>query len=272
VDQKVSESLSEREALAARVLSLLDLTSLGENDTPTQIENLCASAWSSPVLPAAMCIYPEHITTARQFMIGTPAKIATVVNFPDGSSDALRVERETRRAIGAGADEIDLVFPYKAMMAGDAKAAASVVRACRKVCGPGVLLKLIIESGELKTSERIIEACVIGLTEGVDFLKTSTGKVPVNATPMAAALMLDVITAAGGQCGFKAAGGIRTLEDAKVYLNLAEERLGSSWVHQGHFRIGASALFTELVAIVAGPEDNLPTPDASQNLGTNTTP
>lgn len=238
-------------ALAAHLLSLLDLTSLGENDTPAQIEALCRSATATAILPAAVCVYPEHVTTARRCLSDRAVKVATVVNFPDGGADPLRVERETRRALGAGADEIDLVLPYRALLEGNAATARTVVRSCRAVCTDGVRLKLILETGVLGTPELIRTACAIGLEEGVDFLKTSTGKVSVNATPAAATIMLDAIAAAGGRCGFKAAGGIRTLADAATYLDLAEVRLGAHWVDSTHFRIGASALFGELSAIVS---------------------
>jgi len=238
-------------ALAARLLSLLDLTSLGEDDTPARIEALCASARAAPVLPAALCIYPEHVGSVRRSLQGTAVKVATVVNFPEGGSDPQRVERETRRALAAGADEIDLVLPYRALRDGDAAGARAVVRRCRTVCADGVLLKLILETGELGTPELIRAACAIGIEEGVDFLKTSTGKVPVNATPEAAAVMLDAIAAAGGRCGFKAAGGIRTLAAAVTYLDLAEAWLGAGWADPAHFRIGASALFGELCATAA---------------------
>ena len=244
------DTLDQR-VLAARLLSLLDLTSLGENDTPAQIEALCHSAIASPCLPAALCIYPEHVTTARRCLHDVAVKVATVVNFPDGGGDPVRVERETRRALGAGADEIDLVLPYRALLDGDAACARTVVRACRAVCTDGVVLKLILESGVLTTRELIRAACAIGIEEGVDFLKTSTGKVPVNATPEAAAQILDAIAAAGGHCGFKAAGGIRTLDDAVIYLTLAEARLGTDWCVEKHFRIGASALFGTLSGIAS---------------------
>lgn len=251
VEWPVSIDARSPRALAARLLSLLDLTSLGETDTPAQVEALCASALAAPCLPAALCVYPEHVTTARRSLQGTAVKVATVVNFPDGGSDPRRVERETQRALGAGADEIDLVLPYRALLAGDAAAASAVVRSCRAVCGGGAVLKLILETGELGTAERIRQACTIGIEAGVDFLKTSTGKVPVNATAQAAAVILDAIAAAGGRCGFKAAGGIRTLADAVVYLDLAEARLGPGWSDPAHFRIGASALFGELTAILS---------------------
>ena len=236
----------------ARVLCLLDLTSLGEDDTPARIRTLCAAARSAHGLPAAVCIHPEHITTAREALAGTAVKVATVVNFPEGADDPQRIARETLRAIAAGADEIDMVLPWRALQAGDAARARAGVDACRSACGSGIALKLILETGELVSPALIRRACELGLDAGVDFLKTSTGKVPVNATPEAAAVMLDAIAARGGRCGFKAAGGIRTLADARVYLALAQERLGADWINPARFRIGASALFDALLAELDG--------------------
>jgi deoxyribose-phosphate aldolase len=247
----VAEFAPTRRELALRLLPLLDLTSLGEDDTPARIESLCASARTAHGFPAALCVYPEHVTSVRRAMQGTAVKVATVVNFPDGGGDRERVARETRRAIAAGADEIDMVFPYRALMRGKSAVAEEAVEACREACGPLVALKLILETGELATPELIREACAIGLAAGVDFLKTSTGKVPLNATPEAATLMLDAIAESGGRCGFKAAGGIRTLADAQVYLDIAAARLGEGWITPAHFRIGASALFTEITAALA---------------------
>ena len=237
------------QALAARLLPLLDLTSLGEDDTPARIEAMCVRALASG-LPAAVCIYPEHITTARRALGESAVKVATVVNFPDGGSDPARVERETRRALAAGADEIDLVLPWAALQAGDSATAQAVVVAARKACGKDHALKLILETGQL-TSAQIRAASELGIAAGVDFLKTSTGKVAVNATVEAGAIMLDVIAAHGGRCGFKAAGGIRSLADAALYLDLARARLGDGWITPAHFRIGASALYDALLPLLA---------------------
>lgn len=250
----MSANACPRRALAARLLPLLDLTSLGEDDTPARIEALCASARTPYGLPAALCVHPEHVSTVRRTLSGSTARVATVVNFPDGGDDRDRAVRETRRALAAGADEIDLVLPYRALQRGQPALAEAVVAACREVCGAGTTLKLILETGALGTPGLIRQACAIGLAAHVDFLKTSTGKVPVNATPDAATLMLDAIAEDGGRCGFKAAGGIRTLAEAAVYLDLAESRLGAGWADPAHFRIGASALFAELVATLAEPQ------------------
>ncbi len=237
---------------AVALLGLLDLTSLGEDDSPARIRALCAAARSRHGLPAAVCVYPEHVTAARESLAGTPVKIATVVNFPDGGSDPARVARETRRAIAAGADEIDMVLPYRALQAGDAAAARACVDACRAACGPDIALKLILETGALATPALIRQASELGLDAGVDFLKTSTGKVEVNATLEAAEVMLGAIAERGGGCGFKAAGGIRTAADARAYVALAERLLGPGWVTPVRFRIGASALFDALLAELDG--------------------
>lgn len=234
--------------LARRLLPLLDLTSLGEDDSPASIDRLCESALQADPRPAAVCVYPEHVTSASRTLAGSAVRIATVVNFPDGGDDAARVARETRRAIAAGANEVDMVLPWRSLLAGRADAAEAAVRACRDACGAGTCLKLILETGELRGAELIGVASRIGLDAGVDFLKTSTGKVAVNATLEAAGEMLSAIAEAGGRCGLKVAGGIRTLDDASAYLALVESRMGADWVGPAHFRIGASALFGELRA------------------------
>src|SRR5690606_37343829 len=155
---------------ALRLLPLLDLTSLGEDDTPQQIEALCASAQTAHGVPAAVCVYPEHVSTAARGLRGSGVRIATVVNFPDGSSNRERATRETRRAIAAGADEIDLVLPRSLDTADERLAAQRLVAAVREICVAGITLKLILETGNLQTPQRIRAACALGLAEGVDFL------------------------------------------------------------------------------------------------------
>ena len=154
---------------------------------------------------------------------------------------------ETRAAIAYGADEVDVVFPYKALIEGDESVGYDLVKACKEVCGD-TLLKVIIESGELKTPERIKRASEIAIEAGADFIKTSTGKVPVNATLEAAEVMLNVIKEKNPNIGFKAAGGVKDAQTAKAYLDLAREILGEDWVTPGHFRFGASSLLNNLLA------------------------
>lgn len=240
--------------IAGRALAALDLTSLGEDDSPAHIEALCAAAAGPGGLPAAVCVYPEHIGTARRALDSHGAaavRVATVVNFPDGGADPGRASRETRRAVAAGADEVDMVLPWRILAANDTAGARQVVAACR-AAAPGRLLKVILESGALGSEDRIRAASELALEAGADFIKTSTGKVAVGATPAAARVMLTAIREHGGRAGFKASGGVRTLADAALYLGLADELLGAGWATPAHFRIGASGLLAEIRAALGG--------------------
>lgn len=234
---------------ATRLVGFLDLTSLGEHDTPAAIEALCERARTPAGPPAAVCVYPEHVTTAVRTLerLGlSTVRVATVINFPDGGEDPARAQRECQRAIAAGAAEIDAVLPYRALLRGDEAAYVAVADACRKACGTH-LLKTILETGELRSAGHIARASRLAIAAGADMLKTSTGKVPVNATPDVAAVMLQAIADSGTRCGFKAAGGIRTLEDAVAYAALVSTTLGADALHPGRFRLGASTLLDELL-------------------------
>jgi len=232
--------------LRERLLAALDLTSLGEDDAPGAIRALCAKAAAQNVRPAAICVYPEHIVTARTALDEAGASavaVATVVNFPDGANDAGRALRETRRALAAGAVEIDLVFPWHAYVGGDRESGALIVSKCKETCGPR-LLKAIIETGELADPLLIREVAGAALDAGADFIKTSTGRSRVGATPGAAEVILLALRERG-RGGLKVSGGIRTLEDARVYLELAERICGTAWASPATFRIGSSAILDD---------------------------
>lgn len=236
-------------ATAARMLAVLDLTSLGEDDAPATIVRMCALAADGDH-PAAVCVYPEHIETARRSLkvAGAPdVAVATVVNFPDGSNDLARALRETRRALAAGADEIDIVFPWRAYLGGDREGGPLMLQECKAICGSRIL-KAALETGELGDPLLIREISIAALAAGADFIKTSTGKTKIGATPAAARVMLECIRERDGGAGFKAAGGIRTIAEAGRYLALADEIMGAGWATPGHFRIGASVLLAELRA------------------------
>jgi deoxyribose-phosphate aldolase len=240
--------------IARRALAALDLTRLGEDDTPADIEALCASALGAGGLPAAVCIYPEHIQTAHRTLEALGAsgvRVATVVNFPDGSADAKRVERETRRAVAAGADEVDMVLPWRALAAGDVHAVDECLAAAREA-SRGRVLKVILESGALSDPALVRRAAGLALDAGADFIKTSTGKAGTGATAEAATVMLEAIRERGSQAGFKASGGVRTLADAALYLGLADRLLGPDWATPRHFRIGASGLLGEIRKALGG--------------------
>jgi deoxyribose-phosphate aldolase len=143
---------------------------------------------------------------------------------------------------------VDVVFPYRTLIAGDEKLGFELVKQCKEACGQ-ITLKVIIETGELKEEQLIKRASEICIEAGADFIKTSTGKVPVNATPEAAEIMLKVIRDMGvaKRVGFKPAGGVRSTEDAKLFLDMAADILGENWVDAKHYRFGASSLLTSLL-------------------------
>ncbi len=240
-------------ATALRALKLMDLTTLNDDDTDAKVIALCHQAKSPAGNTAAICIYPRFIPIARKTLReqGTPdIRIATVTNFPHGNDDIDIALAETRAAIAYGADEVDVVFPYRALMAGNSQVGFELVKACKQACAEAsVLLKVIIETGELKDAALIRQASEIAIDAGADFIKTSTGKVPVNATPEVAQIMMQVIRDKGvkAEVGFKPAGGVRTAEDAAIYLQLADDLLGSDWADARHFRFGASSLLASLL-------------------------
>ena len=240
---------SERQ-LARRILQLIDLTSLNLDDTDSAIRRLCDQAVTRFGTTAAVCVYPSFIATAKQALSqsGSGVKVATVTNFPAGEANISHAVAETRAAVAAGADEVDLVFPYEALQAGDEECGLEMVQRCRQVCGPEVLLKVIIESGQLQGASLIRRASRIAIAAGADFIKNSTGKVAINATPEAARIMLEAIRESGKPVGFKAAGGIRTVAEAAQYLALADEVMGPGWATPATFRFGASSLLADVLS------------------------
>lgn len=237
-------------ALAQRTLAALDLTCLDEEAKPDRIDALCRAARTRFGDVAAVCVYPEYVVSARQTLdaFGAPTiRVATVANFPDGSGDPARAVRETQRAVAAGADEVDVVFPWRALLDGFEQPGHDLVGGCKKACGDGARLKVILETGHLARPALIRRASEIAITAGADFIKTSTGKVAVNATVGAAVIMLQAISDHGGECGFKAAGGIRRLVDAAHYFDIADRLLGTGWATPERFRIGASSLMDEVL-------------------------
>ncbi len=243
--------MSDLKVAALRALKLMDLTTLNDDDTDEKVIALCHDAKTVVGNTAAICIYPRFIPVARKALRqqGTPeVRIATVTNFPHGNDDIEIAVAETRAAVAYGADEVDVVFPYRTLIAGDENTGFELVKQCKAACGD-ILLKVIIETGELKEEVLIKRASEIAIEAGADFIKTSTGKVPVNATPEAAKIMLTVIRDMGvaDKVGFKPAGGVRTAEDAADYLSMADDILGADWADNMHYRFGASSLLTNLL-------------------------
>ena len=240
-------------APARLALRCLDLTSLNDADTAADVTRLCARA-QGPFGPvAAVCVWPRFAADARR-QLPAHIAVAAVANFPDGSADTARAVRDTVEIVRAGAQEVDVVLPYARLMAGDEAAVTELLHAVRAAC-TGLTLKVILETGVLQTEALIRRAAEISIEAGADFLKTSTGKTPVSATLGAAQTMLRAIAAhpgAASRVGFKASGGIRTVEEADTYFSLVSQILGPQALTPVRLRIGASSLLGDIEAILGG--------------------
>ena len=245
----------DRAAIAARALALLDLTDLNDNSSAEAVEALAARGKTRHGPVAALCIWPRFVGVARAAVGDSGIRIATVVNFPHGGTDIAATIAETGQAIATGADEIDLVLPYRAFLEGDVETASEMIDAVKATCAAAARLKVILETGMLAAPEAIDHAARLAIAHGADFIKTSTGKVAVNATPEAADIMLGVIADTDRMVGFKPAGGIRTVGDAALYLDLAGKHLGADWADPDHFRFGASGLLDDILAVLDGKDD-----------------
>ncbi len=245
---------SEASAAARRALPLVDLTDLADDATEAGARALCARAVTPHGAVAAVCLWPRFVATAKAALAGTGVKIATVVNFPAGGEDTRAVLAETEQAIADGADEIDLVMPYRAFLAGRSGFAETQIVRVKRVCAGRAALKVILETGELGEPATMRAAADLALAAGADFVKTSTGKVAVNATLPATEALLEAVRACGRPAGVKAAGGIRTVADAAAHLAVADRIMGPDWASPATFRFGASGLLDALIAAIEGGE------------------
>lgn len=236
--------------IAARILPLIDLTSLNDGDTEADIDQLIDRGMEYGV--AAVCINPNLVQAARRRLKTDPVQLASVVNFPDGSDDIVRAVQETEAIIKSGADEIDMVAPLDAIMEGDVGLVTEMVQAVKEVAD-GRMVKVILETGRLEDPARITAAARSAVMVGADMLKTSTGKTPTGARLEDAVVLLAVIEEAEGRVGLKLSGGIRTTEQAAGYLYLIDHFMTSGWVSPRTVRFGASSLLDDVVKVLAEP-------------------
>lgn len=242
----------EARALALRAIPLIDLTDLSDACRPDHVDALARRALALAVRPAALCIWPQFVSGAHALLAGSDIALATVVNFPHGADDIERVVEDMQQAIADGADEIDVVLPWRSFLAGRRDEARRMVEALAECLPADTHLKVILETGELREPSLIAAASRLAIEAGAHFIKTSTGKTAVSATPEAARLMLGCIRESGRPVGFKASGGLRTAADAALYLSIADEIMGADWATPRTFRFGASSLLDPLVAALGG--------------------
>ena len=249
-------------------LSMMDLTTLRTEDTPASVEKLVGKVnsfmkeYSDYPLPASICVYPNFASTVRKGLVSSDVHVTCVAGCFPSSQSYLEIKvRECEMAVENGADEIDIVLALNSFMCGDYESARAEIRAMRAAvdaagakAGRQGVLKVILETGLLVAPEKIAAASFLAMEEGADFIKTSTGKVPVNATPVAAYVMCECIrkyyAATGRKVGFKAAGGISNAKDAVSYYMIAKTILGNEWMNRDLFRFGVSRLANSLISSI----------------------
>ena len=262
LDQVVSDEVLKE------CFSIMDLTTLSPKDTPSSVRKLVEKVNSFAVdypnypLPASVCVYPNFASVVRATRKNPQVHVTTVAGCFPSSQSFLDVKlREIEEAVREGADEIDIVLALNSFLEGDYDAAGKEILASRECIdkvaaelGRPVVLKVILETGLLVTPERIADASFLAMENGADFIKTSTGKVEVNATPRAAYVMCQCIRKfyeqTGRKVGFKAAGGISSAMDAVCYYSIVSTLLGKEWLDKSLFRFGVSRLANQLLSAV----------------------
>ena len=237
-------------------IACMDLTTLEGKDSPGRVRSLCAKARRpSTSIPTpsvgAVCVYPNLVSVAKEALAGCGVLVASVATaFPSGLSRLDVKIADTRAAIAAGADEIDMVIDRGAFLAGDEERVVREIREVKAACGD-LHLKVILETGELGSYDAIRHASDLALYAGADFIKTSTGKAGTNATLPTALVMAEAIRdyarTSGRRVGLKVAGGVRTAKNALHYLVIIKETLGAAWLNPQLFRIGASSLLDDVL-------------------------
>jgi deoxyribose-phosphate aldolase len=259
VAKLATRSIKKSTKLAALdlAISMVDLTTLEGADTFGRVTSLCTKAMrpdaNDPGVPsvAAVCVYPDLVAHARSVLGDATVKVAAVATaFPSGRA-SLKVKLfDVAEAVDAGAHEIDMVIDRGAFLSGRLGQVFDEIVAVKAACGPA-RLKVILETGELVTYDNVRRASWLAMLGGADFIKTSTGKVPVAATTPVALVMLEAVRdfaeSSGRLVGVKVAGGIRTSKDAIRYLVLVNETVGSTWLGPDLFRFGASSLLNDLL-------------------------
>lgn len=238
-------------------ISMLDLTTLEGKDSEGKVRQLCQKARqpmpgdSSIPSVAAVCVYPNLVSVAKEALAGSRVKVASVATgFPAGLVPLPVKIDETRRAVAMGADEVDMVIDRGLFLSGEYDRVSEEIVAVKEACGDAHL-KVILETGELETYDNVRKASHLAMAAGADFIKTSTGKVTPASTPGVVLVMLEAIRdhylETGRRIGMKPAGGVKTSKQALHLLVLVKETLGDDWLTPDLFRIGASTLANDLL-------------------------
>lgn len=226
-----------------QILSLLDHTCLNKTNAIEKLNDVCDKANGI----AGICVYPENVALVKGMLPNT--KVISVANFPNGTDSIAAIEKSLHHCLSANVDEIDLVFPYKQYLSGDTNGALSLIQKARQKIGPEILLKVILETSQFPSLDKIHDASLDCIAAGADFIKTSTGTLESGASLEATAAILLTIKQLPGTnnaVGCKISGGLSQIEQLEPYLSLASLIFDQSWLTPKHFRIGASRLLDEL--------------------------
>lgn len=248
--------------LLMNILNLIDLTSLNTTDNKSKIihftgrVNSFSGRYSNIPNVAAICVYPNFVSVVKEKLSVKNIKIVAVAGaFPSSQTFRSIKVTECKLSVEAGADEIDVVIPVGAFLGNDFAAVADEIREIKSAIGDKQL-KVIVESGLLGNYEQIFKASMIAMDAGADFIKTSTGKTPVSATPDAAYVMCKAVSdfnsETGIKVGFKASGGISSPADAVAYYHIVRHCLGEEWLNNSLFRIGSSKLANNILSEISG--------------------
>ena len=235
---------------ARLAIGLLDLTDLSERCTAADVDLLCQRAITAGT--AAVCVWPDFVRQSAEALADAAIAVATVVNFPTGEERPFAVRTVTERALADGADEIDVVLPYRAFQAGDLTWCHDLLGEVKAATADRAHLKVILETGELSGHHQMTAAARFAIDNGADFVKTSTGKSAVSATPDAVDALLAAIHGSDRVVGLKPSGGISTAEAADAYLAQAESVMGPGYLAPATFRFGASGVLDALLEVASG--------------------
>lgn len=238
------------EQLALQALKLLELMALSHDDTEERIISLCKRAQTPVGAVAAVCVAPRFVCLARTTLDRLRARevrVVAQVNFPWANDSVELVVRETHAALFSGADEIDVVYPFRTFLAGNTRLVTELLGACKAECGSRASLTVTLEAGELRDPQLIRSACRDAIGAGADFLKSCTDRLVAPVTPQTVRIMLESIAETGGLVGCKIAGGVRTLNDARPLMTLASSRFSAAWCAPQRVRVGGSVLLDDLL-------------------------
>ena len=255
-----------KKEILKKCFGFMDLTTLRPEDTAEDVKALVEKVtrfhreYPDYPLPASVCVYPNFAGVVKANRVSPELHVTTVAGcFPSSQSFLEVKKREVELAIKDGADEIDIVLALNAFLAREYERAAQEIREIKAICAAHkVILKVILETGILLEDELIYKASMLAMETGADFIKTSTGKVKINATPQAAKVMCTAIKEyyqkTGHKVGFKAAGGVSNAEEALEYYQIGLDILGEEWMNKDLFRFGVSRLGNALVSSIEEKE------------------